>query len=123
MLNNLINFLNLISSKMMKKVPEDQDLIILGTRDSKYGGGYKPTGISVVDFLSSIPTPTVPFGIWSLSNSLGEKTYYDTYEDAIPFFSGGNAITLETSTNLSVNLVLKNGKHLYRSKLRTTLKN
>ena len=109
MLNNLINFLNLISSKMMKKVPEDQDLIILGTRDSKYGGGYKPTGISVVDFLSSIPTPTVAFGIWSLSNSLGEKTYYDTYEDAIPFFNFGNAITLETSTNLSVNLVLKNG--------------
>lgn len=109
MLNNLINFLNLISSKMMKKVPEDQDLIILGTRDSKYGGGYKPTGISVADFLSNIPTPTVPFGIWSLSDSAGEKTYYDTYEDAIPFFNVGNAITLETSTNLSVNLVLKNG--------------
>lgn len=54
MLNNLTNFLNLISTKMMKNVPEADDLIILGTRDHRYGGGYKPTGITASQFKNSI---------------------------------------------------------------------
>jgi len=57
MLNNLTNFLNIITGKMIKKVPEANDLIPLGTRDSRYGGSYKPTAITVADFIDSIPTP------------------------------------------------------------------
>ena len=41
MLNNLTNFWNIITGKMIKRVPENSDLIPLGTRDSRYGGGYK----------------------------------------------------------------------------------
>ena len=43
---------------MIKKVPEANDLIPLGTRDSRYSGKYKPTGITVQDFVNSIPIPT-----------------------------------------------------------------
>lgn len=64
MLNNLTNFLNIITSKMIKKVPEANDLIPLGTRDSRYGGKYKPTGITVADFINSIPVP--PLGVQSV---------------------------------------------------------
>jgi hypothetical protein len=38
----------------MKTTPEPEDLIILGTKDSRYEGGYKPTGITVSDFTSSL---------------------------------------------------------------------
>ena len=54
MLNNLTNFFNLIRGRQMKTTPEPEDLIILGTRDSRYEGGYKPTGIKVSDFTSSL---------------------------------------------------------------------
>jgi hypothetical protein len=54
MLNNLTNFFNIITGKMIKKVPENSDLIPLGTRDTRYGGSYKPTAISVVDFIAAI---------------------------------------------------------------------
>lgn len=54
MLNNLSNFFNIITGKMIKKVPENSDLIPLGTRDTRYGGSYKPTAISVEDFIAAI---------------------------------------------------------------------
>lgn len=57
MLNNLTNFFNLITNRMMKKVPERTDLIILGTKHPRYGGGYAPTGITVEDFIAAIPIP------------------------------------------------------------------
>jgi hypothetical protein len=65
MLNNLTNFWNIITNKMIKKVPEANDLIPLGTRDSRYGGKYKPTGITVQDFIDSIPIP--PLGVQSVT--------------------------------------------------------
>jgi hypothetical protein len=54
MLNNLTNFFNLIRGRMMKTTPEPEDLIILGTKDPRYEGGYKPTGIKVSDFTSGL---------------------------------------------------------------------
>jgi len=54
MLNNLTNFFNIITGRMVKKVVEKNDLIPLGTKDSRYGGGYKPTAISVEDFVASL---------------------------------------------------------------------
>jgi hypothetical protein len=64
MLNNLTNFWNIITTKMIKKVPEASDLISLGTRDSRYGGKYKSTAITVADFVNSIPVP--PIGVQSV---------------------------------------------------------
>jgi hypothetical protein len=43
MLNNLTNLFNLIKSGMVKTVLEDGDLFVVGTQDSRYDGGYKPT--------------------------------------------------------------------------------
>jgi hypothetical protein len=54
MLNNLTNFWNIITGKMIKRVPENSDLIPLGTKDSRYGGSYKPTAISVEDLTIAI---------------------------------------------------------------------
>lgn len=54
MLNNLTNFFNLITGKMIKKKPDGSDLIILGTKDSNYLGGYKPTGITYDDFKADV---------------------------------------------------------------------
>jgi hypothetical protein len=58
MLNNLTNFFNIITGRMIKKVPENSDLIPLGTRDIRYGGSYKPTAISVEDFVAALSIPT-----------------------------------------------------------------
>lgn len=54
MLNNLTNFFNLITGKMIKKKPDGTDLIILGTKDPNYLGGYKPTGITYEDFKADV---------------------------------------------------------------------
>jgi hypothetical protein len=39
---------------MMKKTPDATDLIALGTKDPRYGGGYKPTGILYSDLKADI---------------------------------------------------------------------
>lgn len=54
MLNNLTNFLNIIKGKMIKTVPADSDLIVLGTKNPNYGGGYAPSAIKYEDFKASI---------------------------------------------------------------------
>ena len=58
MQNNLTNFYNLIVSKRIKKTLENNDLIALGTRQSSAIGDYKPTVITVEDFIKSLPIPT-----------------------------------------------------------------
>lgn len=65
MLNNLTNFFNLITSRKIKSVPEGTDLIPLATRDKRYSGNYQPTGITVDDFIASIPIP--PAGVQSVT--------------------------------------------------------
>ena len=54
MFNNLSNFFNLKVLKRFKTVIERDDVIPLGTRDSRYGGGYKPTAMKVSDFLANV---------------------------------------------------------------------
>ena len=69
MLNNLSNFWNIITGRMIKKIAEPSDLIPLGTRDSRYGGNYKPTAISIADFIAQLniqPDVTVVgLSIWA----------------------------------------------------------
>ena len=57
MFNNVTNFFNLITSRKIKSVPGNSDLIPLGTRDDRYAGKYQPSAITVDDFLASIPMP------------------------------------------------------------------
>lgn len=54
MLNNLTNFLNIIKGKMTKKVPADSDLIVLGTKNPNFGGGYAPSAIKYSDLKANI---------------------------------------------------------------------
>jgi hypothetical protein len=105
MLNNLTNFFNIITNKMIKKVPEANDLIPLGTRDSRYGGKYKPTAITVQDFINSISSEgavtltKAELDILILSNSLVlGQSYLITNAD--PTLYGGTSILVQAiSTN------------------------
>jgi hypothetical protein len=54
MLNNLTNLFNLIKSRMVKTVLENDDLIVVGTKDGKYNGGYKPTIIKFSDLATQL---------------------------------------------------------------------
>jgi hypothetical protein len=49
MLNNITNFFNLITSGLIKKTVSPTDLIALGTKNPRFGGGYRPTGITFQD--------------------------------------------------------------------------
>lgn len=49
MLNNLTNFFNLIKGGKIKKTLEGSDLLPIGTRDTRYGGNYQPTGVQYAD--------------------------------------------------------------------------
>ena len=59
MLNNLTNLFNLIKSRMVKTVLEDDDLFVVGTRDRKYDGNYKPT-IATIGAVANAVSPLVP---------------------------------------------------------------
>ena len=56
MLNNLTNIFNLIKTRMVKTVLETDDLFVVGTRDGKYDGDYKPTVVPVNAIYSEILT-------------------------------------------------------------------
>jgi hypothetical protein len=91
MLNNLTNFFNLIRGKMMKTTPEPDDLIILGTKDSRYNGGYKPTGIKVSDFTSGLQGDRLVAGT-------REVVLTDNGGDAELTFNAGTAV-IQTSSS------------------------
>jgi hypothetical protein len=59
MLNNITNFFNLIKSKRIKTELESEDLIAIGTRQSKAQGDYKPTAIRYVDLQTQIESSIV----------------------------------------------------------------
>lgn len=54
MLNNLTNFFNLITGGLIKKTASPTDLIALGTKNPRFGGGYRPTAITALDFQNQI---------------------------------------------------------------------
>jgi hypothetical protein len=70
MLNNLTNFFNLIRGNKIKTTPDGSDLIPLGTRDPRYDGFYQPTGITVDDFVASLP----PAGVQSVTGLNTDNT-------------------------------------------------
>jgi hypothetical protein len=50
MLQNLNNFFSLITARQVKTAIEPDDLIVIGTRDTRFGGNYKPTVIKACNF-------------------------------------------------------------------------
>lgn len=70
MLNNLTNFFNLIRGNKIKTTPDGSDLIPLGTRDPRFDGFYQPTGITVDDFVASLP----PAGVESVTGLNTDNT-------------------------------------------------
>ena len=84
MLNNLTNLFNLIKSRMVKTVLETDDLFVVGTRDSRYDGGYKPT-IATLSAVANAVAPLIPpsgnFGLYAqtgnsipITNTIVEST-------------------------------------------------
>jgi len=68
MLNNLTNFFNLIKARMIKTTLENADLIATGTRDTSYGGSYKPTAITYSDLKNQI-VAAVPTGVTAVTGT------------------------------------------------------
>ena len=68
MLNNLTNFFNLIKIRMVKTVLEDSDLFVVGTRDTKYDGSYKPVVAPLSAVVNSVinQLPPSPPGLYGL---------------------------------------------------------
>jgi hypothetical protein len=60
MLNNITNFFNLIAGKLIKKTADPTDLIALGTKNHRFGGGYRPTGITFSDLEAQIAAGVTP---------------------------------------------------------------
>jgi hypothetical protein len=55
MLNSISNFFNIIfKAKAVKDQAQDDDLIVLGTPDFRFNGGYQPTVIKVKDFVKNL---------------------------------------------------------------------
>ena len=74
MLNNLTNIFNLIKTRMVKTTLEDTDLFVVGTRDGKYEGDYKPTvaplNAVVQAVISQIPpTPVGLYGLYAQTDN------------------------------------------------------
>ena len=94
MLNNLTNFFNLITGKMIKKVPDNTDLMVLGTKDPRYTGGYKPTAITVEDFAASLQGPTnAPYVALQRGNNVSNDA---SVAKSLSFKIPANTITSDT---------------------------
>lgn len=57
---------------MVKTVLDTNDLFVVGTRDNKYGGGYKPT-IATLNAVANAVAPLIPpsgnYGLYTQTNS------------------------------------------------------
>ena len=102
MLNNLSNFWNIITGRMIKKLAEPSDLIPLGTRDSRYGGNYKPTAISVADFAAQlvppVPEPTYKVFTALVTQSGGDVLIYGPDSDSPQPLQIGTTYKIEANT-------------------------
>ena len=59
MWNNITNFFTLIREGKIKKVPVGTDIRPIGTKDPRFDGGYQASGITVDDFVASLPASGV----------------------------------------------------------------
>jgi hypothetical protein len=113
MLNNLTNLFNLITGRMVKTTAEPSDIIVLGTKDPRYDGGYKPTVITVQDFTSQIGGDrlvagdrevvlTDNFGTAQLTFDTGTAVIKTTGSGSDLFIStlGGDDIILESGDDI-----------------------
>lgn len=107
MLNNLTNFFNLITHKMIKKVPEATDLVALGTKDQSYNGKYKPTGILYADLkkdiLSDAPSTTCLPQFDFKAGSLGEKVSFRKESGSTPILNKDVIIPGELEITRGIN--------------------
>ena len=81
MLNNITNFFNLIQTGMVKSQLESADLLPIGTRDSRYGGNYKPTMIKYSDLAAQILAGVPPLTIGTtpiVSGTVGRVLFEGT---------------------------------------------
>ena len=79
MLNNITNFFNLIQTGMVKSQLESADLLPVGTRDSRYGGSYKPTMVKYSDLAAQILSgvPPLTIGITPIASGTAGKLLYE----------------------------------------------
>lgn len=89
-------FASIIAGKMIKETVEQSDLVVLGTRDPKFGGGYKYTAIEFDDLqkqiTSLIPvTSPVTAGVQSVTGLDTDNT--DPLNPIVQISVDGSTIT------------------------------
>lgn len=99
MQNNITNFYNLIVNKRIKKTLENSDLIALGTRQSAAMGDYKPTAITVEDFVKSLPIPTSSGVVVDGVTILGSGTLASPLQSVGSTWADSNVIFVSPNGN------------------------
>ena len=83
MLNNLTNFFNIIKEKFIKKTLDPSDLIAIGTKDYRYGGGYKPTAIKYEDLQLQVARPYKCYTVSLVQLGTEPPTVVNEFENSL----------------------------------------
>ena len=103
MLNNLVNFFNLIATRKVRSTAGDNDLIALGVRDPRTPGIYQPSAIRVVDLANQFGMITVDSytDLQNLinTNSLIPGQGYLIKNVDVPLYGGTDVLLKAATTN------------------------
>ena len=94
MLNNLTNIFNLIKSRMVKTVLESGDLFVVGTKDGKYDGNYKPTIVPVSVVAAGIAPYLPPASTGLFTQSVNGPTVTATTTESTIIGVGSGTLTI-----------------------------
>ena len=94
MLNNLTNIFNLIKSRMVKTVLESDDLFVVGTKDGKYDGDYKPTIVPVSVVAAGIAPYLPPASTGLFTQSVNGPTVTATTTESTIIGTGSGTLTI-----------------------------
>jgi len=94
MLNNLTNIFNLIKTRMVKTVLESDDLFVVGTRDGKYDGDYKPTVVPVSVVAAGIAPYLPPASTGLFTQTANGPTVTATTTESTIIGTGVGSLTI-----------------------------
>lgn len=114
MLNNNINFANLIKSKMVKKTIDKSDLIAIGVRDKNYTSDYKPVAITGEDFVDNITSNVLKaLGSPALTNVNITNTLFVDATYGVDATAQVNSLTKPYKTILAARNAATSGSIIY----------
>lgn len=94
MLNNLTNIFNLIKTRMVKTVLETDDLFVVGTKDGKYDGNYKPTVVPVSVVAAGLAPYLPPASTGLFTQTANGPTVTNTVTESTIIGTGIGSLTV-----------------------------